>query len=195
MNRVGVKIGAVLFTLVVASVFSYSYARALKDSNQWRLTSEKAVVSPTFEETDLSKAKVVPDFALKDRRGKTVRFSEFAQADIVLVNIWTTGCPTCQSELPSLTEMDKRLASLGKVLLITVTTNETWEEVKHLFPSGTNLRVLFDPEEKVTKEIFGSTRYPETFILDKKRRIRVRFDGERQWHSRPMLDFIASFKS
>ncbi len=194
-SSTGKRAAAFVLTGAVASLLSYSYALALKDGGEWRTASEQWVISPSLEVADPSNAKQVPDFVLKDRNGKEIKLSDFSAADIILVNIWTTGCPTCRSELPSLTEMDKRLASLGKVLLITITTAEKWEEVEHLFPRGTKLRVLFDPEEKVTKEVFGTTRYPETFILDKKRRIRVRFDGERSWHIKPMLKYIASFKS
>lgn len=192
---IGKRLAAFVLTAVLGSLLSYSYALALRDGGEWRAASERSVVSPTLEETDPSRAKVVPDFTLRDRYGKSIKLSDFAAAHVILVNIWTTGCPTCQRELPSLTEMDKRLAAIGRVLLVTVTTNESWEEVEHLFPRGTDLRILFDPDEKVTKDIFGTTRYPETFILDKQRRIRARFDGERSWHSEPMLKYIASFKS
>jgi hypothetical protein len=90
--------------------------------------------------------------------------------------------------------MDRRLESLGRVALVTVTIDESWDDVQHLFPNGTDLRILFDPDAEVTKESFGTSRYPETFILDKQRRVRARFDGERQWHTPEMLRYIASFK-
>ena len=83
--------------------------------------------------------------------------------------------------MPSLEEMDKRIGSIGRAALITITTDKGWRDVASIFSSGTDLRVLFDPEEKVTKGIFGTARFPETFVLDKQRRIRVRFVGPRNW--------------
>ena len=183
---------ALAAAVAVAAWLSFGFARALADSVKWRRLSERAVVNPTFEARDPAKAKRIGEFSLKDRRGRPVKLSQFEGVDVLLVNIWSTGCPGCERELPSLSEMDRRLASLGNVALITITIDESWDDVAHLFPTGTKLRILFDPEEKVTG-MFGSTRYPETFILDKQRRIRARFDGERMWHTREMMDYIASF--
>ena len=87
----------------------------------------------------------------------------------------------------------RRLASLGRVALLTISIDASWDDVAHLFPNGTDLRIFFDPGQKVTKGEFGTSLYPETFILDKERRVRARFDGEREWHTREMLDYIATF--
>jgi len=89
--------------------------------------------------------------------------------------------------------MDRQLASLGNIALLTIDVDEGWDDVAHYFPGGTDLRVLFDPEGKVSEGIFGTTLFPETFILDKSRRIRARFDGERQWHTREMFDYLDSY--
>ncbi len=186
---------ALLAAVAAAAALSFGFARALADSTRWQRLSERALVNPTLEVRDPSKAKPVAEFGLKDRRGRTVRLSQFEGVDVLLVNIWSTGCPACERELPSLAEMDRRLAGLGRVALVTITIDEGWDDVAHLFPTGTDLRILFDPDEKITKEVFGTTRYPETFILDRRRRIRARFDGERLWHTREMMDFIASFKT
>jgi cytochrome c biogenesis protein CcmG, thiol:disulfide interchange protein DsbE len=174
---------------------SIGFARAVVESREWRDTIAQAVVSPTYLPTDPKTFKQIPDFELKDRYGRPVRLSQFAQVELIVVNIWATSCPACEAELPLLEELDRRLASIGSAVLITITTNETWSEVAHLFPGGADLRILFDPEERVTNGIFETTRFPETFILDKDRRIRARFDGEREWHTKEMLRFIAAFKS
>ncbi len=152
------------------------------------------MIAPNYEESDVSRTKKVPDFALQDRFGNTIRLDQFASADLLLINLWSSGCPPCAREIPSLSELDRRLGTLGKVALITITIDEKWEDVSSFFPHGTDLRVLFDPEKKVVEGIFGATKFPETFILDKNRRIRARFDGERVWHSPKMLDYIASHK-
>jgi hypothetical protein len=88
--------------------------------------------------------------------------------------------------------MDRRLGELGRIALITITIDDEWKDVASYFPQGTDLRVLFDPENKVVKGIFGTTKFPETFILDKERRIRARFDGVRNWHSSVMFEYVAT---
>ncbi len=190
----GRRIVAILVTVSAAILLFWDYAQAVTDGVAWKLAGDMAAIGPDDEERDGNKAKQVPDFSLKDRYGNPVSLSQFASADLLLINLWSSGCPACAREIPSLDEMDRKLASLGRVALITITIDEEWDDVAHYFPNGTDLRVLFDPENKVVKGIFGTTKFPETFVLDKQRRIRARFDGERNWHSREMFKYIKSFK-
>ena len=187
-------IAAFLTTLLVTAGLSFGFARAVQDSRGWQATSEAAIVNPTFVAQLGNKAvRRIPDFVLPDRFGNSVRLSDFKGVDLLVVNIWTTNCPVCEAELPSLEEMDRRLAAIGAVL-VTVTINSQFDEVAHLFPQGTDLRILFDPDTAVSETLFGTSRFPETFILDKERRIRARFDGQRAWHSDEMLRYIATFR-
>jgi cytochrome c biogenesis protein CcmG/thiol:disulfide interchange protein DsbE len=185
---------AYLITLAAAVFVFLSFKDAVKEGLAWKESSDWATIAPDFEALDPNTAKKIPDFSLKDRFGNEIRLSQFASADLLLVNLWSSTCPPCAREIPSLAEMDRRLPVLGKAVLVTITVDEKWEDVASFFPQGTDLRVLFDPEKKVVEGIFGTTKFPETFILDKERRIRARFDGIRNWHLEEMLDYIASFK-
>ncbi len=188
------QIGAWLATATAAALLFSSFAAAVTDGISWKRQSDWAMIAPNFEAPGNQQTKQVPDFVLKDRYGNEVRLSQFAPADLLLVNLWSSGCPPCTREIPSLSELDRRLSGLGKIALITITIDEKWEDVASMFPLGTDLRVLFDPEKKVVEDIFGTDKFPETFILDKQRRVRARFDGERTWHSPEMLDYIKSYK-
>lgn len=181
--------------VAVAAVLLMGYAEAVSDGIEWKLASDMDIIAPTFVEQNPQSASRVPDFSLKDRFGNDVRLSQFDAVDLLLVNLWSSGCPPCQREIPALSEMDRRLTGIGKVALLTITIDEKWEDVVSYFPQGSDLRVLFDPEQKVVKGIFKTEKFPETFILDKSRKIRARFDGERNWHSQVMLDYIRRFVS
>jgi hypothetical protein len=95
--------------------------------------------------------------------------------------------------VPELTEMDRRLSSIGKVALLTIAVEEKWADVAHYFPTGTDLRILFDAKDAVAGATFGTKKYPETFVLDNQRRILARFDGARPWHSDTMLEYLKTF--
>jgi peroxiredoxin len=185
---------AVVVTVVAAALLFWRFAGAVSDGIGWKRNSDWAVVAPNFEARDQGQAKIVPDFELTDRYGNPIKLSQFSSADLILINLWSSGCPACKREIPSLSEMDRRLDNLGRVVLLTITIDEKWEDVSHYFPQGTDLRVLFDPDNKVVKGIFGTEKFPETFILDKSRRIRARFDGERAWHTDVMFNYISSFQ-
>jgi peroxiredoxin len=180
-------------TLVIGALTLWSYAAAVSDGMGWHHRSQLALIAPDYEARSTGEAKQVPDFELADRYGNRVRLSRFAEADLLVINIWSSGCPTCLEEVPALTEMDRQIGKLGKAALITIAVEEKWEDVAHYFPRGTDLRILFDPDDEVARGIFGTEKYPETFVLDRRRRIRARFDGKRPWHSSVMFDYLASF--
>ncbi len=187
------RVFAIVLTIVCGALIFRSFTEAAWEGMLWKQTSDMAQVAPNYEEQDPSKAKKVPNFKLKDRFGNPVELSQFASADLLLVNLWSSGCPACKQEIPSLSEMDRKLLELGRVALITITIDDEWKDVASYFPQGTDLRVLFDPENKVVKDIFGTTKFPETFILDKERRIRARFDGARNWHSSVMFEYVGTY--
>jgi cytochrome c biogenesis protein CcmG/thiol:disulfide interchange protein DsbE len=192
-QNVGGRVFAIVLTIVCGAFLFRSFTEAAWEGMLWKQTSDMAQVAPDFEERDPSKAKKVPDFTLKDRFGNQVQLSQFASADLLLINLWSSGCPACKQEIPSLSEMDRKLMELGRVALITITIDDEWKDVASYFPQGTDLRVLFDPENKIVKGLFGTTKFPETFILDKERRIRARFDGARNWHSPVMFEYVATY--
>ena len=192
-RRAPAKYAAMLIAGLVAIFVFWNYTRSVKDGMEWYRASELRLIAPDFEAGKIADARQVPDFTLTDRFGNKVRLSQFESIDVLLVNIWSSGCPVCRDEVPELTEMDRRLASIGKVALLTIAIDEKWEDVAEFFPRGTDLRVLFDPENEVGEGIFGTKKYPETFVLDRKRRIRARFDGRRPWHSDTMMDYLSSF--
>jgi peroxiredoxin len=171
----------------------YVYVSGVRDGLTWRRGLVMRTISPDFVETDLAHAKKIPEFALADRFGRKVSLHQFASVDLLLVNIWSSSCPVCRDEVPELTEMDRRLASLGRVALLTIAVEKSFSDVVNYFPQGTDLRILFDSENAVAKGLFGTERYPETFVLDRERRVLARFDGRRPWHSEAMFEYLKSY--
>jgi peroxiredoxin len=90
------------------------------------------------------------------------------------------------------------LAELGRqqgFAVVTISADESAEEVRALLRSVLGGRdapfpVLLDPELEVIQDTFGTTKYPETWLIDEDRIIRARFDGERDWSSPTALDLI-----
>lgn len=181
---VGVTVGALLL---------WTYAQAVAEGMTLYARARARLVSPDFVAPDPAEAREIPDFTLKDRFGNAVSLAQFSSVDLLLVNIWASSCRVCLEEAPALAELDRRIGELGSAALITIAIDEKWADVAHHFPRGTDLRVLFDPEDRVGRGVFGTEAYPETFVLDAERRIRARFDGTRPWHSDAMLDYLERF--
>jgi cytochrome c biogenesis protein CcmG/thiol:disulfide interchange protein DsbE len=168
------------------------YWGGVRDGLSWQRGLALRAVAPDFVERDPGSGREIPDFRLPDRWGRAVSLSQFRGVDLLLVNIWSSTCAACREEVPELTELDRRLASIGGAALLTIAVERKWDDVAHYFPRGTDLRILFDGGNAVAKGIFRTERYPETFVLDRRRRVLARFDGKRPWHSDAMLEYLRS---
>jgi peroxiredoxin len=121
----------------------------------------------------------VPRFVLPDLGGKVVRMEDL-RGKVVLLNLWTTWCPPCVDEMPTLEALAKKMQGRDFVVLA-VSEDEVpanvgpWiAEHKFTFP------VLLDEHGQVGADL-GITGYPETFIVDRAGRIVHHHVGYRDW--------------
>jgi len=187
------RAAAYALTAAFGAAAFFLYVGGVRDGLAWQRGLAMRAISPDFVAEDIGSARQIPDFRLPDRFGRAVSLSQFGGVDLLLVNIWSSTCAVCREEVPELTEMDRRLASIGKAALLTIAVERKWGDVAHYFPKGTDLRILFDAEDEVAGGLFHTKRYPETFVLDRRRRVIARFDGKRPWHSDAMLEYLKSF--
>src|SRR5206468_12668974 len=57
-----------------------------------------------------------PDFLLPDLNGQVVRLSQL-KGKVVLLNVWTTWCPPCRKEMPTMETLYQRLKSADFLML------------------------------------------------------------------------------
>lgn len=123
---------------------------------------------------------LAPDFAVPDLGGQAVRLSGL-RGKVVLLNLWTTWCPPCREEMPSMERLYQRLRDRGFVL-IAISQDEDGKAVVEPFVRqlGLTFPVLVDPEHQVGNryEVWG---YPESFIIDREGRVVERVIGPRDW--------------
>jgi peroxiredoxin len=123
---------------------------------------------------------LAPDFSLVDLEGQAVRLSGL-RGKVVLVNVWTTWCPPCREEMPSMDRLYRALEGEAFELLAVSQDDQGRaavdgfvREVPVSFP------VLLDPERRVGSA-YGVWGYPETFVIDREGRIVERVIGPREW--------------
>jgi peroxiredoxin len=124
---------------------------------------------------------LAPDFALTDLGGRTVRLSAL-RGRVVLVNLWTTWCPPCREEMPSMERLHQRFRDRS-VTLLAVSQDDAGkrEEVERFVQEvGVTFPVLLDPDREVGAR-YGVWGYPETFVVDREGRIVERVVGPREW--------------
>ena len=115
----------------------------------------------------------------------------------ILVNFWSTWCPPCLEELPSLEYLNRQLTSAKNTHLpelITVSVDEKPNDVFALFKTlefKPSFTVLYDSEGNLARSV-GTTKFPETFWINEQGQILYKWVGPQDWLSRDVMDKIES---
>lgn len=111
----------------------------------------------------VSVGKAMPDLALKDLSGKTIRVSDFAGRP-VLVNAWATWCPPCRKEMPLLEAYYQAHQDVDLVFLA-INAGEDQETVRQFITqNGFDFPVLLDPDGETLYRM-GIDDYPTTILV------------------------------
>ena len=129
--------------------------------------------------------KPAPDFTLND--GTTaVHLADF-RGKIVLVNFWATWCAPCIEELPSLQALQK---SMPQIVVLAISVDDD-PDAYHRFLKQHQLTLLTveDPARHVN-ELYGTSRFPETYVVDQAGRIRRKFISSQNWVSPEIVNYL-----
>ncbi|MGA7364486.1 MAG: TlpA disulfide reductase family protein [Candidatus Sulfotelmatobacter sp.] len=128
-----------------------------------------------------------PDFTVRDSE-RTVRLSQF-KGQVVVLNFWATWCPPCIEEMPSLVQMQERMKSKGvTVLAVSVDVDES-NYRRFLRDHNVNLLTVRDADQK-SNELYGTFKFPETYVIDRKGIVRRKFIGAVDWTDPEVIDFL-----
>jgi thiol-disulfide isomerase/thioredoxin len=135
-------------------------------------------------------AKPAPDFTVQDS-DRRVALSDL-KGKVVVLNFWATWCPPCVEEMPSLVRMQQNLrASDIVVFAVSVDVDEA---IYKKFLNDYNAKELLtvrDPEQ-VGAKLYGTTGYPETFIIDRQGVVQRKLVGPINWTSPDMTNYLLS---
>ena len=128
-----------------------------------------------------------PQFTIQDQE-RTVSLNQF-KGQVLVLNFWATWCPPCIEEMPSLVQMQQRMKAKGVTVLavsIDVDDNAYHEFLKQ---HGVNLLTVRDPDQK-TPSLYGTYRWPETYVIDRSGVVRRKFIGAVDWTEPDVLEFL-----
>ena len=138
--------------------------------------TERAAGAVEADEMDGTPA---PLFKLPARGGGALDLTAF-HGKPVLVNFWATWCPPCREEMPSLTRLAQQFDP-GTFEVLAVSVDDGWEPVeKFLTQPKTPFRVALDEGAKISRA-YGTSKFPESYLLDKDGKLRLKFVGPRNW--------------
>jgi peroxiredoxin len=108
-----------------------------------------------------------PNFGLESMDGQSVFLNQF-RGRPVLLNFWTTWCPSCKAEMPMIqsVSVDKTLAAEGLVVL-TVDLGEDINTVASFKKSNNySFATLLDTQQ-IVANLYNVWSIPTTYFIDK----------------------------
>jgi cytochrome c biogenesis protein CcmG, thiol:disulfide interchange protein DsbE len=128
------------------------------------------------------------EFSVTDS-DRTVNLNQY-RGQVVLVNFWATWCPPCVEELPSLMTLQERMK--GRGLVVVGVSIDVDGDAYHRFLKlhGINFVTVRDPDQKVAG-MYGTSGWPETYIIDRQGVLRRKFVGPVDWNAPDVVAFLS----
>lgn len=133
-----------------------------------------------------------PNFTVQDAERK-ITLTDF-QGQVVVLNFWATWCPPCVEETPSLVSMQSRLKDKGVIVLGVSVDADGDAYHKFVKDHGINFLTVRDVDQK-SNNLYGTFKFPETYIIDRNGIVRRKFIGPVDWNSREVTDFLVKISS
>jgi cytochrome c biogenesis protein CcmG/thiol:disulfide interchange protein DsbE len=126
-----------------------------------------------------------PDFTVTDSH-QAVTLSQL-RGKPVLLNFWATWCPPCIEEMPSLLALHKEL---GDQVIILAVSEDADDAALRQFIRDHGVDLLTVRDTQHTNEVYGTFKYPETYIIDRNGKIVRKFIGPTNWTSPDVVDYL-----
>ncbi len=128
------------------------------------------------------------EFSVTDS-DRTVSLNQY-RGQVVLVNFWATWCPPCVEELPSLMNLQERMKGRGVVVLGVSIDVDGDAYHRFLKLHNINFVTVRDPEQKVAA-MYGTSGWPETYIIDRQGILRRKFVGPVDWNAPDVVALLS----
>jgi peroxiredoxin len=181
--------------VVVAAVGVYSFVSVAKEGEMRRRCTPTCILRPNYAGYE----RKAPSFTLKDIKGHDVSLESY-RGKVVVLNFWTKTCGPCMEEMPEIADLARILKPIPDVAVVTVSTDDTAQEAIDTLKSVLRepeppFPVLMDPDAKTVRGKYGTSLYPETWIIDKDGVVRARFDGAREWSNATVVELVNQIRA
>lgn len=133
--------------------------------------------------------KPAPDFTVKD--SETQVSLHDLRGKVVVLNFWATWCPPCVEEMPSLIAMQKQMKD--RVTVLAVSTDESATAYRQFVADNKlspTLLTVRDGDQR-SNALYGSFRYPETYVIDRNGVLRRKFIGPVDWTKPEIIEYLS----
>lgn len=130
--------------------------------------------------------KAAPEFVVQDGANKVDLRDLHGQ--VVVLNFWATWCPPCVEEMPALGAMQQKMGDKVKVVAISLDADPRAYE-DFLREHKIDFFTIRDPKQE-SNAIYGTFKFPETYIIDRNGILRRKFIGPVDWTAPDILDYL-----
>lgn len=127
-------------------------------------------------------------FTVKDS-DRSLALNQF-RGQVVVLNFWASWCTPCVQELPSMMDMQDRLKANGVTVVGVSIDVDDAAYHRFLKQKSVNFLTVRDPEQKVA-QLYGTSGWPETYVIDRQGVLRRKFVGPVNWDSPEVLQFLS----
>jgi cytochrome c biogenesis protein CcmG/thiol:disulfide interchange protein DsbE len=128
-----------------------------------------------------------PVFTVQDS-DRAVTLTQF-RGNVVVLNFWATWCAPCVEEMPSLMQLQERFRNKG-VTVVGVSIDVDGDAYHNFLKTyKIDFVTVRDPDQKASA-LYGSFKWPETYIIDRNGIVRRKFIGAVEWSQPEIVDFI-----
>ena len=130
------------------------------------------------------------NLTLEDAQGNQSTLSQF-HGQVVLLNFWASWCAPCIQEMPDLEELAREMKGLP-FSLVALSSDDDWGAIhKVTGQRALNMKIYRDPQgSKKQQMIYGTEKLPETYVIDKQGRIRLRFINVQPWKDEGIRGYL-----
>jgi cytochrome c biogenesis protein CcmG, thiol:disulfide interchange protein DsbE len=134
--------------------------------------------------------RVAPVFSISDGQHSVDLAS--LKGKVVILNFWASWCAPCVEEMPSLQALQQ---AMPQVQVVAVASNEDFAKYQQ-FVAQQHLTLLtvFD-QNQTSNKLYGSFKFPETYVIDKRGVIRRKLIGPQDFTSPSFLRYIRKLNS
>ena len=135
---------------------------------------------------------MAPDFALMDTEGRRHRLSDY-RGRPVIINFWTTWCPPCREEIPSMNRA-WHILEQEDIAMMAINTGED-EDTIFVFNADypADFPILMDLTGEVIAQ-WPVKGLPTTYIVAPDGTIAFRAIGSREWDDEGLLERVRALQ-
>jgi cytochrome c biogenesis protein CcmG, thiol:disulfide interchange protein DsbE len=115
---------------------------------------------------------------LSDLRGK-----------VVVLNFWASWCPPCLEETQSLNTLQQQITGKGGVVL-GISVDEDKAAYQKFLVDNHVIFPTYDDTSKKSAQDYGTSMFPETYLIDRKGRLARKIVGPQDWQSPQIMGSI-----